>query len=227
MKTTVSILFTAAVLAIPANAVTVLVDFGGNDLTTSGNYNNIGNAAAGAVGTVTVADAIDDTGAASGISIAVSGGSIAGAGADFGTDATDYPASISSQPLSALSDSFFIRQNAAGTNFITVTLGNLDPASTYDLQAYGARGNNGTNAVFAVGGLTDTFDPFNNGTVVVSRTGLVPDASNEIVLTVTTVGTAAPDAAAINFLSVTAVPEPSTSLLALCGVMGLLRRCRA
>ena len=225
-------LLIAAALTTSLSAASVFVDFGRTDNISLGNINNI-TGSGGTYTVPTIANLVDEDGNLSGIALSASGGSFAAAGANYGTEPTDYPLSISGQPISALEDSIFIRQNAGGTNFITITLGNLSLANTYDLEIYGARGNNGENTVVEItddaGATTTTFDAFNNSTTLVTGTGLVPDASGVITFTVTTANAVNTDAGALNFLSITPVPvpEPTTGLLALLGGLGLMRRRRA
>ncbi|MEP4077162.1 sulfatase-like hydrolase/transferase [Haloferula sp.] len=131
---------------------------------------------------------VDSTGAATSIDLAYStsgtDSGAAGTGANF---AGPYPASISVYPQSAVQDGLFFSSDT-----ITLTLGDLDPGSTYDLVLYGARGNNGTGASFTFTGATvangGLSNAFNNSGEVVEVAGLAPNVSGEITILMATVG---------------------------------------
>ena len=218
-----------ALLTSTAPAVTMLIDFGRTDnQTTTGNFNNI-HGAVSALATPAVA-LIDSAGGATGIILNTdftNGGSWAGTGADY---AGPYPAILGGQPSTAVIDSLFIRDPAS----VSLSLTGLDPAFTYDIVIYGARGNNGgADAEWTItdanGPNASAYDVFNNSTNVTSISGLVPDGSNEINILYTTSNDGSRPRGALNFMQITSnpVPEPSAALLLLsfAGV-GFLRRKR-
>lgn len=232
-KTTKRVLTGGALLALltsTAPAVTMLIDFGRTDnQTTTGNFNNV-HGAGSAIATPAVA-LIDSAGGATGITLNTdftNGGSWAGTGADY---AGPYPGILGGQPSTALIDSMFIR--AAASTSLSLT--GLDPNFTYQIEIYGARGNNGgANTEWTItdgnGPNAAAYDVFENATEVVSLAGLVPDGSNEINILYTTTNNVERPRGGLNFMRITStpVPEPSSAfLLAAFAGAGFLRRKRA
>lgn len=223
MKTLTTIALASLLTGVTSTATTIHVDIGRDDNTTTGNYNNVT-----ATPTSSLA-LVDDTGAPSGISLSLSGGSFAGSGADYGGA---YPAEVSGVESSALEDSLFIRNQNNG-NTATITLSGLSASFTYDFLIYGARGNNGLEAIFDITDLNGSSSQsistvFNNSTEVVSVMGLAPDASNEIVIAFTSENSTS-SGAAFNYLGITAnpIPEPASVTLLALGGLGLFRRKRS
>ncbi|YCM42851.1 PEP-CTERM sorting domain-containing protein [Verrucomicrobiaceae bacterium 227] len=218
-----------ALIASPAFAVTMFVDFGRTDNQTAGNFNNVhGDGTTLATASVAL---IDSAGNATGITLTTDfslGGSFAGTGADY---AGPYPPLLTGQPSTALIDSLFIR-DPASTSF---TLSGLAPGTTYDIAIYGARGNNGgANAEWTLtdgsGPNSAAYDVFDNATEVATFTGMVPDGSNEISILYTTTDDGSRPRGGLNFMQITSnagIPEPSSlGLVSLAG-LGLLRRKRS
>ena len=113
-----------------------------------------------------------------------------------------------------------------------VTIGGLNPALTYDLLFYGSRSNLQnilqTWHVTQTGGTVPadvTYNSLANSTTFVDWKGLVPTSGGVIQFSVTGPDLAA-GALALNFGSITEVPEPSSVLaLGLAGsLLGLRRR---
>jgi len=146
----------------------VFFDFG--TTATTGNWNNVTTSTAG----TKVADAIDNSGAATGISLAFDKAWQGSATGQSG--GTAYPAS-------AMTDGFYI----TGTqNPITVTLGGLDPARLYDLRIFGSTQNTGNatrTSAYTAGGTTQTLVAAQNANATVTFTGLTP-VSGSLGLTV-------------------------------------------
>lgn len=117
----------------------------------------------------------------------------AGGGANY---AGPYPSTINTHPQSALQDGLFFASDT-----ITLTIGDLDLESKYDLVLYGARGNNGTGATFTFTGATvvngTLTDAYNNASELIEITGLAPNASGEITILMDTVGAGS---SSLNFL---------------------------
>ena len=218
-----------ALLASPAFAVTMFVDFGRTDNQTVGNFNNV-HGSGTTLETPSVA-LIDSAGDSTGLTLTTDfslGGSFAGTGAKY---TGPYPASLSGQPSSALIDSMFIRDPAS----TSLTLSGLTPGTTYTISIYGARGNNGgANTEWTLtdgsGPSSAGYDVFNNATEVATFTGLVPDGSNEISILYTTTNDGSRPTGGLNFMEITsnvAVPEPSSLVLVSLAGLGLLRRKRS
>ncbi|MGJ8723209.1 MAG: sulfatase-like hydrolase/transferase [Roseibacillus sp.] len=182
-------LLLAIFLAAPASlsALPILVDLGLNTQTTSDiGWNNMSANTGG--DPANLANLVSESGAATTIGLAytTSGtdSGAAGSGANF---AGPYPSLFSSFPQSALQDGLFFQSST-----ITLTLSNLDPAESYVLSLYGARGNNGTGASFTATGsnsVTGTLNSaFNNSTQVVELNEITPNASGQISLLMDTNG---------------------------------------
>ena len=163
---------------------------------------------------------VDSTGATSGVTLTVTfSGTVdvgaAGGGADY---LGPYPAAVSSWPSAAVADGFF-SQPSNGGNTMTLSFSGLDDNTTYDLLIYGSRGNNGTSSPFSITGAGGTVNTsianvFNNSTLTASASGIAP-SSGEISVVYGFPGTGS---SALNAMSLTAVPEPSTvGLLGLAG----------
>ncbi|MEN8756580.1 MAG: sulfatase-like hydrolase/transferase [Akkermansiaceae bacterium] len=180
-------LLSFAVLTLSVQALPIQVDLGNSaQLTSQSGWNNMsagtGNDPANLVNLVDssgVSTVIDLSYATSG---ADSGA--AGAGANY---AGPYPAALVDFPQSALQDGLFFKNDT-----IMLTLGDLDPASSYDLTLYGARGNNGTGANYTATGsnvVSGTLTTaFNNAAQVVELSDITPNASGEISLLLATNG---------------------------------------
>lgn len=216
MKNTFILLLT---LAAPLHAATIYhIDLGNSTQTTAGNYNNMSAATAAAPNNIT--GLVDSNNASSTINIVYS---VTGSVAMAGTGANwtgAYPATVSSQPASALQDGLYIKPGATAT----LTFSGLDNALTYDFVVYGARGNNGGGVLYTIGANSGSIsNVFENASTAISFTGISPTAG-VITLDALGTGTAGNDGA-LNYVQLTAVPEPSSAaLLGLGGLALILRR---
>jgi len=224
------------------SADVVNIDIGRSANTSTGNINNITELTPNGVVTGGVASGgtalalIDDTGAVTPYSVTLNTDNIpndvlgiAGAGADF---AGPFPAAISGQPLTALQDGIFLRDEGDPSEFVNLVFSGLSSAETYSFTLYGARGNNGlvTNATATSGSpsATGSLDPFQNSSQLIVFNNLLADANGEIELAITAPGTS--QSGSINFVQLVSaplvVPEPSSGLICLAGVVlcGLRRR---
>ena len=208
-----------AFCAASAHAVTVLTDFGNAD--TSGNWNGISSPQTGSV-----ADAIDDTGASTGITIAVTSrfNGINGSGTTASTVFPDF----------STVDSFFGNADAefSGVTIVsaTVLISGLTGGTIYDFTFYGSRtgvGDNrdtrytltGTNSDFAELNVSNNID----ATTAVA--GITPDINGQITLVVSE-GAANTNSTGFFYLRAmqidyTPVPEPGSAVLLL-GALGAL-----
>jgi hypothetical protein len=183
---------------------------------------------------------VDTTGAPTGISLTVArvlnkdagasgGGGNSGAGGDYpGTK----PAAVSSFAPSATSDGFFSNNG----NVMAITFSGLNTSLTYDLLTYGGRpaGSAPAEGYELIAGTPSVGDSFqaiavqDNSTVAPFWGGISPDVDGEIsflLRTDTTVNYTSGTISALNFASLTVVPEPATiSLLGLGGLVLLRRR---
>lgn len=149
-----AVTFTAA--QVSGGGATVRVDFGSPSLTTAGAWNNITAPADGAV-----AKAVDSTGAATAIGIAVT--------KPFTWYNDQAPASSAVYPATAQGDTFYVGTGATAR----VALSGLDGSATYDVTLFAARSwNNPSTTVYTINGQTRTLDAFDNTARTVSFTGL-------------------------------------------------------
>lgn len=206
-----------------SQAASVLIDIGINTQQTSvTGWNNL---TAGTGGTpANLTDLVNSSGASTGLTLdyfaAASNVGIAGTGANYGGP---YPAALSAIPASALRDGLFLN-----TGTVNLTLGGLNPLLTYDFTLYGARGNNGGDAIYTATGANSASGSIstilNNSDEIVSLSGIIPNSENEIVIVVSRVDE--DQTTALNFIQIDAIPEPSTALLGGLGLLALLRRRR-
>ena len=75
-----------------------------------------------------------------------------------------------------------LRYTSYATSNRTLTINNLDAASTYDLEFYASRANTGNATVFTIGSISDTVVTDNNKTVTANFSGIAPDGNNKIVI---------------------------------------------
>ncbi|MEM6458878.1 MAG: PEP-CTERM sorting domain-containing protein [Planctomycetota bacterium] len=121
---------------------------------------------------------------------------------------------------------FFINidstNSAAGANAVFRFTDLTAPA--YDLSFLAALPADRTDTVFTINGTSQSIDPENN-TTFVDFASIVPDTNGAIEFVITRGGT---DAAYINALTLTAIPEPASLLLLASGVTLMIgRRQRA
>ncbi|WOO43260.1 alpha/beta hydrolase-fold protein [Rubellicoccus peritrichatus] len=150
----------------------ILFDLGPSSTFTAGNWNNINNSGAG----VKIADAIDDTGASTGIQFEVTSA----------FTATNGSGKVASDPYpeTAQRDSF----NVNSSTTATFVLSGLDAANFYDLSFFGSRsGTTIREGEVTVNALpSQNYNAANNISTVVTFTDVVPDSSGEITVTFNT-----------------------------------------
>jgi hypothetical protein len=222
----------ATVVTFTASATTVLVDF--NNINTStlvandptpapGSdglyYNNVllpygGGAGTSASGTVNINGsaslALTNTvNALSGWTLSLSKNNSSGAVGPSGSVANyagPYPAAVSAFAATAIKDGIYLNNGA----IVTVTISGLDTTKTYDLLAYGARGNNGGHSLpYTLSAGTSaspsavSFDPYNNSTVAPAWTSIAPAAGGTIAFSVSAAGGTSGYVQGLSFLRLT------------------------
>jgi len=204
--------FDPVTLEEPTSAHTIRIDFGRNDSgqpTTSPGWNNV-TADVGSIAsnTTQISNLIDTDGNSTGISLNLSyvaSASAAGSGADY---EGGYPASVSTFPDSAISDSFFT--NSTGS--ISMSFNGLAGGATYDLMVYGSRGNNGTSCNYVItdrdGNTTlNIANTLNNSTTSPVASDLVPNAQGSISMLIRTTTS---NGGALNVIEFEVKPAPTT-----------------
>ena len=210
--------------ALTTHAATLYTDFGNADVT--GNWNSISNAQTGSIN-----DAIDSTGAATGIQIAVTS-RFNGINASGTTDPT------APYPSFATQDSFFGNADAEFSEVIitsaSVSISGLSSGFIYDFTFYASRvADDDRGTRYTVTGANSGFGELNPTgplTETVSVNGISPDGSGVINLVVSE-GPTNDNSFGFFYLGVmemnsSPVPEPGSSLLfvATLGAAGLRRR---
>ena len=224
-----TILFSGiAALAVPSlHAATVLVDFGGTNAT--GNWNGISNAISGSV-----ANAIDDTGTPTGITIAITSrfNAINPDGTTSG--AAPYPSFATADSFYGNASGPFSGQPVIANS--TVTFSNLSTDTSYSFTFYASRmgvGDNRTSRYTLTGAGSPQFvelDASNNIANTVTIDNVMPNGAGVITLDV---GLGAGNNNATGFyylgaVEINAIPEPGSALLVLsaAGLASIRRRRR-
>lgn len=210
-----------------ATAASIFVDFGDSAQITAGNYNNL---TFNSPSVLSIPNAVDSTGAGTGISIAASG-FYPGSNQNGATAPTGAAAVFDPQ---ATRDNAFGHTGAFGGNpdasLATVSLAGLNPAVTYDFVFFGSRTSVTDNreTAFAVSGATTSTAYLNtaaNTSNVAVVTGIAPTASGTIAINVSA-GPNNNNASKFYYLGAmridTVVPEPG--LIGLVGI-GLAAAC--
>jgi len=191
-----------------------LCDLGVAAYPSAGAWNNVTNAAAGAM----LAGLVDTNNAATPFSLLVSNAFAAAEDAGLVTNAL--------WPATAQRDGFVLDNSV--TNALLVLRG-LTPASSYTLRAFGSYAHTTPDRrmLLSAGGQTFTLDTGDNSTRNVTLTNLAPVAG-AITLNTTALGATSNDYGCLGVLSVgMIVPEPFSGCLVLCGVLlsgGVARR---
>ncbi|MBA3685838.1 MAG: hypothetical protein H0W72_11450 [Planctomycetes bacterium] len=149
--------------------VTLLVDFGPASLATPGNWNNV----SGHQASPGVVNAIATNGTRTAVSIAITQGFVWSDGSGVASSAL-YPQTAQQGWVAS-------NQHATGK----VTIGNLDPAKSYDLVFFGSRIEHAWIARYTVGSAFTTLDARNNTKQTATLRDLVPTSNGTLTLTVT------------------------------------------
>lgn len=212
-------------LATSASAVTMQFDVGRAD--TAGNINGI------TWNAQDVANAIDTTGAATGVSLTVTsatGFNEVGPN-DSGTAAPGAPASgffdgeTTNDALFGHSSNF----NVGGPRaLVEYTIAGLNPASTYDFTYYASRGTVSDNreASYDANGTVALLDAGNNVSNIAQSLGVAPTAGGVITLTIQAGpnNTNSQGFFYLGGMDITEVPEPASLTLLGLGGLAMLRR---
>lgn len=202
--------------------MTININFGGNTETA---WNNLGT-----TGEPSSSDLLDDTGAATGITLDSSGltsGSHSATGGVSSAGLADFP--------DAVTLSYIYEGPNNSTTEGIITLDNLDVNTFYKVTVYGGRGGVSDTRLtdYALTGLTSETLTLNvsNSTSTVTFANLKPAVDGSLALSFQSAATSDSDYGYLNGMIVTAVPEPATyglvlGLLALTGIVVRRRRMR-
>jgi hypothetical protein len=230
MKARLAATLAAVLVAVaPASAASLFFDFGDSNQTTPGNYNNfIMNPPV----TGSIANAIDSTGASTGIGATVSGFFN---GSNTTGTATPTGAAAALFHPQATRDNAFGHAAAFGTNPLTpegtVAFTGLDPSTAYNFTIFAARigVTDIREAKYVVTGANSGMALLNasgNTSNLAVISGIFPTAGGTIDLKASP-GPNNNSTSQFYFLGaleLAAVPEPSAGLSAVVGVLGLLGR---
>ena len=188
-----------------ASAKTALIDFGRADATAASPYN----AAVMITGLTGDVALIDTDSLATGWTVSVTeNGNGNGGSAGAGADVTAFPVDLAGFDAAALGDSIFANQGTPANPSMILLFTGLVPTGNYDLLLYGSRANaQGADQRWSLtkgtgGANVDHFSEL-NATTYVNWTGLIPNASGELEVTINSPGPDATGALALNFASLT------------------------
>lgn len=237
-----AILAVSSLLVGVSQAATALIDFGYSANQTTGledYYNNVmftGSAANNKTSGDVGLNDLNNVTTGWAINVTETGSGNGGAGA--GSNVATFPTSLSAlHPATALGDSLWGNEQAGSKAQLTVSISGLNPSNSYDLLFYGSRTST-TSTLPQVWSMTTGTGASDvsqaiapNPTEVVDWSSVSPDASGDIVFTITREGSgSASRATAINFGSITEsvaeAPEPSSAALFGLGSLALILRRR-
>jgi hypothetical protein len=188
-----------------ASAKTALIDFGRADATAASPYN----AAVMITGLTGDVALIDTDSVATGWTVSVTeNGNGNGGSAGAGADVTALPVDLAGFDAAALGDSIFANQGTPANPSMILLFTGLVPTGNYDLLLYGSRANaQGADQRWSLtkgtgGANVDHFSEL-NATTYVNWTGLIPNASGELEVTINSPGPDFTGALALNFASLT------------------------
>jgi hypothetical protein len=220
----VSLLTVLLVCAAGASASVIQVNLGNtSDGGASGTWNNFGNSGA------TPAALVDDTGAATGVSLAITG---------LNSSAWSSNNGVGSTGITGWTDAITKSYIYEGPNYNTtqgvLTLSGLDTSGStaYVISVYGGRGATDYRSVdFTATGSGATQTVTQNvsaNTSVDAFAQILPDANGEIVVTFASAADSDSDYGYMNAMTIetVAVPEPATMSLLSLGGLAVLRRRR-
>jgi acetyl esterase/lipase len=148
--------------------------FGGANPYNSTEWNNW-NIGAGAVTNITSTAFKYSTGATSTVKASISQST------GVGDNSVNYPGGMAPKEV--------LRYTSFSTTRRTLTISGLTVSKKYDIELYSARSNSGNSTMFDIGTMSQTVLSSNNSTLKVTFTGLTPNASGQIVVTLNRVNT--------------------------------------
>ena len=231
---TTSIITLSAMVVTNASTV-VYVDFGDNAqaaISSSDTYNTLTPSATGVTTSLegsgeSFSNLVDTTGASTGVDLNVL---VTSTGGDVrGGETTTTHDSITGIDDNALNDGFWVNNGSiTGEVSFVLTFSSLT-ASAYDIQLTSGSGlQRDTTWQISTGtgdASTTTITTANKLSSLATWSGVAPD-SGEIVITGTYTADSAFNTGTVNFISLVAVPEPSSTALAALGGLALTFRRR-
>lgn len=216
MKTLLIPSLLAAGLLSSASAATILIDFGTNP--TSGQSDTWNNVTSYSVGQKST-DLRTTVNSSTNYSLSITQSGFAG-----GTD--DGPVTLT--PTSAFRDGYYGAFQTGTTDAPSIIrLSGLDPSLTYTFTFFGSVSRSGTRgARYTVGSQFAELETANNASTWSAPISGTPDSSGNLDIVISRASFNTDQSYLLNVVRIDFIPEPTTALLSVLGIVPLLRRKR-